>query len=269
MSALEAMVGSTEPSSGETSVRVDQQPWRHPAINAIRAQGSRPPFFAVGSHPMYTDAVRQIDAEQPVYRLDVYALQSDRLARGLQPLRDIEQIASEFIDAIQFVQPNGPYYIGGGCEGALIGFALANELQRRGEKVAQLILWITAAPGYLQEGFFSQSALVRVVRQLKAFYRNLAMNDINLHTLREISRHEHIEYTIFRAMDKYQPAGSYTGDLILARTGESMGDWDTDLKLGWGNYISGGIEIHNLQGNHDTWLVDVSATVNPQLFAAE
>jgi hypothetical protein len=82
------------------------------------------------------------------------------------------------------------------------------------------------------------------------------MSDINLHTLREISRHEYIEYSIFQAMDKYLPSTSFQGDLILARTGESMGEWDTDKELGWGGYISSGIEIRNLPGNHDTWLVE-------------
>jgi amino acid adenylation domain-containing protein len=256
MSTLDGLLETGESHEIQTGTAIAQLPWQHPAVNAIRSEGSRPPFFAVGSHPMYVDAVQEINAQQPVYRLDAYALQSDYMARGLKPLRTIEEICEAFIDAIQAIQPEGPYYIGGGCEGALIGFAIATELQRRGEEVAQLILWITSAPGYKQPNRFGLPALARVVQQLKAFYRSLSMSDINLHTLREISRHEYIEYSIFHAMDKYLPSASFQGSLILARTGESMGEWDTDKELGWGKYISSSIEIRNLAGNHDTWLAE-------------
>lgn len=226
------------------------------ALSAIRAQGSRTPFFAIGSHPRYTDAVQRVAPEQPVYRLDVYALQSERMDRGLKPLPSIEEITSEFIDAIQSVQPGGPYYIGGGCEGAMIGFAVAAELQRRGEEVAQLILWITPAPGYSRGRAFGLPAYRRMSQQLKALYRHLSIADLNTRTLREVIQHEYIEYRIFRAMDQFQPTRPFQGQIVLARTAESRGSWDTDRTLGWGGFASGGVQVHDLPGNHDTWLVD-------------
>ncbi len=226
------------------------------AISAIRSTGSMEPFFSVGSHPRYVDVAKRIHLEQPFYRLDAYALQSGRVAQGLKAYRSVEALTGEFVAAIQKLQPKGPYFLGGGCEGALIAFAIATELQRRGETVAKLIVWITPAPHYANGAVFGRSAPFRVLNQLKALLSRARMSDLNIRTFIEIVKHEYIEYRIFRAMDNYAPTSKFEGEIVLARTIEDRHEWDVDLAMGWGDFSTKGVSVHQLSGNHKSWLVD-------------
>ncbi|MEH6478310.1 MAG: thioesterase domain-containing protein, partial [Sneathiella sp.] len=226
------------------------------AVSPIRAQGTLTPFFAIGSHPGYLEMSKRINIEQPVYRLDVYALQSKRLSQSLSAYKNIEQITAEFADHIQSLQPQGPYIIGGGCEGALTAFSIATELQQRGEEIAELILWITPAPNYGGGAVFGRSAPFRVVGQLKSLFRRARISDMNFRMIMELIKHEYIEHKIFRSMDNFQPLRKFKGEIILARTVENRHSWDTDLAMGWSEHATAGVKVYELEGNHETWLVN-------------
>ena len=49
---------------------------------------------------------------------------------------------------------------------------------------------------------------------------------------------------------------SFDGDILLARTVENRKPWDHDLAMGWGALSNGEVRVHELKGNHDTWLTD-------------
>ena len=223
---------------------------------AIRASGSLPPFFAVGSHPKYVDVAARVDPSRAFYRLDLYALQSERLEQGLKLLNRIDDFARQLTDIIQSVQPEGPYFIGGGCEGAPTGYAIARELQRRGHEVARLILWITPAPGYGQGAVFGKRPARRFFKHLRSLINRLRLAHLNWPTLKEILRHETIEYNLFKAMDQYDGSQRFAGEIVLVRTGERRGPWDNDRALGWGGFTTGGVQVHDVPGDHDSWLVD-------------
>jgi amino acid adenylation domain-containing protein len=53
---------------------------------------------------------------------------------------DIKALASEQLDLIRSVRPQGPYHIGGFCNGALIAFEVASSLAAAGEKIESLFL---------------------------------------------------------------------------------------------------------------------------------
>ncbi|MEN8109169.1 MAG: amino acid adenylation domain-containing protein, partial [Pseudomonadota bacterium] len=188
------------------------------AVTAIRATGSLAPFFAIGSHPRYTEVARRLDPDQPFYRLDVYALQTRQLLGGEGLLQSVEAIAAQLVNAILSIQPRGPYYLGGGCEGSFVALEVARTLQQRGEEVAQLVLWITPAPGFRRGVMFGKPALTRVLHQLRYQMVPELIADLTLRTLREAIRHARIEYRIFRAMDLYMPAGRFEGPIDLVRT---------------------------------------------------
>ncbi len=227
------------------------------AVAPIRSQGTLTPFFAIGSHPKYLDMAKRINVEQPVYRLDAYALQSSRLSKNLSAYRNIEQITAEFTDHIQSIQPQGPYILGGGCEGALLAFSIASELQQRGEDVAQLILWITPAPNSGgDKADFGQSAPFRIMSQLKSLLRRARISDLNLRMVTEMIRHEYLEYRIFHAMDSYRPTRKYKGEIVLARTVEDRNPLDSDLTMGWEKHATNGVKVYEIAGNHETWLVN-------------
>lgn len=106
---------------------------------AIQTTGSRPPFFCVhgagGTVLIYRDLAHHLGPDQPFYGLQSVGLDGNRL-----PLTKIEEIAAVYVEEIQKVQPVGPYFLGGYCLGGTIAFEMAQQLSRRGETVALLVL---------------------------------------------------------------------------------------------------------------------------------
>jgi thioesterase domain-containing protein len=68
-----------------------------------------------------------------------------RAARRPYTAEEYEKVASEYIRAMRTVQPQGPYHIGGMCEGARIVFEMARILEAQGQKVNLLAIFDTWA----------------------------------------------------------------------------------------------------------------------------
>ena len=110
-----------------------------PCLIALQPQGSKPPFFCV--HPIagvafpYYELTYFLGNDQPFY-----GLQSFGLAGEGKPLTRIEDMAAHYIEAMQAVQPQGPYLLGGWSFGAHVAFEMAQQLQQKGQKVALLAI---------------------------------------------------------------------------------------------------------------------------------
>ena len=103
-------------------------------ILPLQAGGSRRPFFFL--HGDWTGGAfycfalaRASGAEQPFYVLEPYAF-SDR-----DGAPTLEAIASAHIEAMRGVQARGPYRLGGFCNGGLLAYEMARQLERDGEQV--------------------------------------------------------------------------------------------------------------------------------------
>ena len=105
----------------------------------VQTKGRNTPFFCV--HPADGNIIR-FNAISAFLgdSFPFYSLQSKGLDPHTQPVSDIVDIASEYIQAIKTVQPTGPYIIGGYCMGGLIALEMANRLTQCGESVGELIL---------------------------------------------------------------------------------------------------------------------------------
>ncbi len=110
--------------------------WR--ALEAVRSQGTRPPFFLMGNSRLARALLPLLEPDQPVYGLNVLSLQP---SDSTTPLSDIKEIAKQCIQEIQTVQPQGPYYLGGYCIDAPVAFEIAQQLHANGQKVALLALF--------------------------------------------------------------------------------------------------------------------------------
>ena len=101
--------------------------------------GGGPPLFC--AHPVvglswcYLALLPHVDARYPVYGLQ---------ARGLrrpEPLpASMAEMARDYADQIRMTQPAGPYHLLGWSLGGNIAFAIAEELERRGEQVGLLVV---------------------------------------------------------------------------------------------------------------------------------
>ena len=111
-------------------------------LNAIQPLGTRPNlFFLCPTHYVY-NLSQVLGTEQPVYRLEILGLQSSH-----QQIFSLEIATKRFIQEIQLIQPQGPYYIFGFCGLAKMAIELARQLQEQGHSIAFLGL-IQAVPYY-------------------------------------------------------------------------------------------------------------------------
>lgn len=105
----------------------------------IREEGDGPPLFC--AHPMvglswcYVAMLPYVDVRYPVYGLQ---------ARGLrrpEPLpANMAEMARDYADQIRLTQPAGPYHLLGWSLGGNIAYAIAEELERRGEQIGLLVV---------------------------------------------------------------------------------------------------------------------------------
>jgi hypothetical protein len=115
---------------------------RTPVI-AVQKGTSRRPFFFLhgdwtgGAFYCFTLA-RALGEDQPFYVLEPYKIDNQHIPPSL------EVMAAAHLAALRAVQPEGPYLLGGFCNGGLLAYEMARQLHAEGEQV-DLIL-ITPAP---------------------------------------------------------------------------------------------------------------------------
>ena len=111
-------------------------------VTEFHAGGSRLPFFFL--HGDYDagglycrNIVRVLDPEQPFYAVHPHGLDGRPV-----PL-SIKDMAKDHLATVRSLQPRGPYRLGGHCNGGLVAFEMARQLQAQGERVDLLILMDT------------------------------------------------------------------------------------------------------------------------------
>jgi len=121
----------------------------HPSspMVAVQATGTKRPFFYL--HGDYKSGAfyclllaRDLGNDQPFYALD--PPKSD----GLQFPASLEEMAATNIQLLRTVQPQGPYLLGGFCNGGLIVYEMARQLHTQGESVDLLLLIDPTPVGY-------------------------------------------------------------------------------------------------------------------------
>ncbi len=111
---------------------------RAPVVTIQASQARRPFFFLPGnwdspSFYCFTLA-RKLGFEQPFYVLEPYKFTSLSIAPTC------EVIAAAHIAAMRAIQPEGPYLLGGFCNGGVIAFEMAQQMRAQGETMNLLVL---------------------------------------------------------------------------------------------------------------------------------
>ncbi|MDJ0609798.1 MAG: amino acid adenylation domain-containing protein [Kiloniellales bacterium] len=120
------------------------------AIRALSRQGSLPPlFWCCNSGHEVAQMARYLGPDQPIYGL--------RTGKGVVDLspenhqRENRRLAMHYLRDLLRIQPEGPYYLGGNCQGAGVAMELALALQGLGKPVALVVL-IDAVPVHVFHG---------------------------------------------------------------------------------------------------------------------
>ncbi len=238
---------------------------------------NKQPFFCV--HPMFGVVF-------PYLELAHY-LGSDRSFYGIQPLgldgkstplNRIEAIAAYYIQAIQTIQPHGPYFLGGWSFGGLVAFEMAQQLTQAGQEIALLAILDTPAPTNRQPSlyqtlkFLCGTALWSTLPFLLD-YSAIATNRVRswkpwlsrwqwsaiVRRIPEESRLQlldesaiapllQIVYANSQAVYRYVPQ-NYPNRITLFKATEASDLTGQDPTLGW-NALANDIQLHQVPGNH-------------------
>lgn len=120
------------------SLKKEQTNSRTP-VTALQVGASKRPFFFLHGH-FAGDAfycfplARALEPDQPFYAVEPYRLDD------LQVAPPIETIAAAHIESIRAIQPEGPYLLGGYCNGALVAYEMARQLHAQGQPIGLLVL---------------------------------------------------------------------------------------------------------------------------------
>ncbi|NEQ77289.1 MAG: amino acid adenylation domain-containing protein [Okeania sp. SIO2C9] len=268
--------------------KADTDSWS--PLVAIQPQGNHPPFFCMpgsgGNVVYFHQLARHLGNEQPFY-----ALQPPSLDGVSEPFSSLEEVAAYYLQAIQTLQPSGPYFLGGHSFGGLLAFEMAQQLLQLGETVALLALFDFPAPldgstpkqlDWDDTRWFSNIAHMLEILSGKNFdisyetlkpltpeaqlnYLKQHMETVNLLPPNSgIERVRGIVQTIKAeelAFMSYLPQGGYQGQITLFRTSEvyqdelgMLGEIPTDPTWGWNKFSSQTVEVHVVPGNHTTML---------------
>nr|MDJ0728113.1 amino acid adenylation domain-containing protein [Prochloraceae cyanobacterium] len=232
----------------------------------IKTTGNRSPLFCI--HPIEGNVFCYRDLASHLEEYPVYGLQSVGLDKNSTPLTTIEDMASQYIEAIKTVQQQGPYQLAGWSLGGVIALEIARQLVDRGEKIANLSLIDSHAPSTIDfSAPTDQSELfLEITEDLsKRLHLNL---DISLAEIQAIPPQQQLKYLFDRvkklkifypeqieqlwqvyqanlsAFSKYKPK-KYSGSINLFRAGENQ---KKSFHLGWDKFAN--VKTVIVPGNH-------------------
>ena len=251
-------------------LRQQAKPGPQSSLVAIRPDGSKRPLFLVhpaGGHVFpYIYLAQHLDPDQPCY-----GLQARGLEEGQEPHTRIEDMAAYYIQAMQTVQPAGPYLLGGWSMGGVVAFEMAQQLHAQGERVALLALLDGRIPNpdetfpeedyeavLLVERYFGISfgpieslaqlpkdeQLAFMLEQAKRAGLVPAEIDVS-----EARRFVDLLKSDLRATQNYA-LHLYPGRIALFKASEELAGTSPDPTLGWSEWASAGVEVHLVPGNH-------------------
>jgi thioesterase domain-containing protein len=210
------------------------------------------------------------------------------------PLESVEEMAALYIQEIRALQPGGPYYLGGACTGGILAYEMAQQLVGAGEEVGILAMFDTFAHSHLKSLSRSEfrrfklasagerlryhagnlflrrgrivyvrrksKTLVRRFRKLLWGLRQKAFTRLKRPLPRSFQRVE--DYTM-QAIVRYLPR-PYPGRITLFPPSlRSVGEFP-DPEQGWGSLALGGVEVHDVTGDHLTMLSEPYVAVVAQ-----
>jgi thioesterase domain-containing protein len=242
-------------------------------ILPIKLGGKRPPLFVGGNWPPLRSLGRGLGTEQPFYLLDIFALQEQRLLGGQSLLATLPEIAGQFVSEILAIQPEGPYFLGGQCEGGILSLEIALQLQAAGHQVALLAMLDTPVDGYFRVQRWARRVpkLAAAVALLRAGKVTEILRRTNEYvSLRRLIEHVHVRRrqstpeqhrsdriwaAIWDSVRGYRQSTRFAGEIDFFRAEEPFRIGIEDTALRW-NSRSERVRVQDVPGDHYTYLLE-------------
>jgi len=214
-------------------------------VGAVQVDGTRSPFFFLhgdwtgGAFYCFTLA-RACGTDQPFYVLEPCTFSSDR---GVPTL---EAIARAHVESVRAVQPVGPYRLGGYCNGGLLAYEMARQLEADGEEVEFLglinpsepdqssLLWAACTGvGAIGRGGKDRSAdlYLRTRHALRHLYRRLRPHGIRVEDFEKLLAIEPRLAAMFPPRDALYE--DYVGVFNLAAAAYRTGVYGAKITFWW------------------------------------
>ena len=266
----------------------------------LASGGSKRPVFLVhdafGKTDLYRDLARHLGAERPVYGLQPHRKNEFSV---LYP-RIVDSIA-EYCNAIQEVQPIGPYLIGGSGFGGALAVEIGQQLYARGHWVAMVALFDSlnhhpvqpaTRPGNFLKSHrtiesspsaerpthlpsLSRTPWVKFIEQMwnrwkVRLYRSYLERN---RPLPQYLHHLSISTILNVAWQEYR-SQVFHGGILLFRAKQGVGfdrparEQTEDPLLGWEKSATLGIELHDIPGGHVSMLKEPNVQILVQKLQA-
>lgn len=265
----------------------DEDEHRRMPVAAVQAGGPKSPlFFVHGDYEhggLYCHSLaRCLGPDQPVYSVTPHGLDGGSLPWS------IETMAADRLEAVQAIQPAGPYRLGGFCNGGVLAFEMARQLQNQGESVEAVLLVDSRAlnaplryrllsrvirhiAGSLRWSDAKRRACFLRLRLFLEVYGDSARpggggparfvldkaRTVLRRSMRpaepdsaaeEINEHSPLRPAYGQRLRDYVP-GRYAGRIALFRSSHLIGKPPEGPAAGWDQFVPA-VDVHPLPGNH-------------------
>jgi acyl-CoA synthetase (AMP-forming)/AMP-acid ligase II/thioesterase domain-containing protein/acyl carrier protein len=192
----------------------------------------------------------------------------------------LEELAARYVADVMEAQPQGPYYLVGFCTGGFVAYEMARQIREKGGEVGVLALFDCYNHAWTggRSWFRRLACRFDLLRQRFRYQRrNIAKRGVRgairylrpkFVALLETTRNRSVERTyrliagagvkshdprlaIRLAASRYVPL-VWSGKLDLFRVDEPHVDAYPHSEMGWTGLAEGGIEVHDITGNHMT-----------------
>ena len=223
-------------------------------MSSMRVEGikERRPFFFVAIDKLNG----KLGDDQTVVCLPLWPL--------LKYASDMEEAVEELINYIMAIQDEGPYLLGGYCNGGYVAYEIARRLASRGHRVDLLALVESPVIGQNDRLFkIMRRLLFSVIKPTELL--NYLTSKFSKTTCRrgpDDMGPDHVNY--LREFDRvfgdycwvrlHSGLPTYSGHLTLLYGDRSA--WRCFPTRGWKELVKGGIDVHVAKGDHYMGLFD-------------
>ncbi len=242
----------------------------------IQPQGNRPPLFCLhtktGSVFDYYGLAKYLERDQPVYGIQAKWVDNQELDWDLISQHScdrVETMARDYIQTIQTLQPQGPYYLCGYSFGGLLAYEIAQQLSTQGHIIGLLALFDTY--NHAGEWFHEplslrlQNAINKI--QKLSWHEKLAYGQEKLKRITTISLQSpsqsnqkilekfSTQAKVCETALKHYCPKPYDGELTLFRAEHPPAAYGyqaikIDRNLGWHQVVTGKINIQPMACHH-------------------
>jgi amino acid adenylation domain-containing protein len=232
-------------------VQQEEENWS--PLVALQPAGMKPTLFFVhglgGTVMRFHDLARHMAPDQPFW-----CFQAQGIDGSLPVLEEVDEMADLYCEHLRRAQPEGPYYLGGYSFGGLVALEMARRLADSGHEIGMLALVDTYFVGQsgntsLVSRFFSlttEQKLAYLKKRATRYRRGIKRRIDALSLPGPVKK---VREACAIAELKYRPS-PVSVPLILFRASEKALRGLDGSENGWHQYAAGGLEIHEIDGDH-------------------